>query len=92
MTTSSFSIQFDTPDVGSVTQAEAAVRSILGVRSASTSSLALGGTSVMQVSFDGTADALRAGLQARGFTVSGSGSALRIRRGAAAPAGAAAPQ
>ena len=90
--TTSFSIQFDTPDVGSVTQGEAAVRSILGVRSAATSSLALGGTSVMQVSFDGTADALRAALQARGFTVSGSGNALRIRRGGASPAGAAPPQ
>ncbi|GLV29312.1 hypothetical protein TomTYG75_18320 [Sphingobium sp. TomTYG75] len=87
-TTSSVSIQFDTPDVGSVAQGEAAVRSIVGVRSAATSSLALGGTSVMQVSFDGSVDALRAGLQARGFTVSGSGNALRIRRGGAAPAGA----
>jgi len=91
-TTGSFSIQFDTPDAGSVAQGEAAIRSILGVRSAITSSLALGGTSVMQVSYDGTADALRAALQARGFTVSGSGSALRIRRGGAAPAGAAPPQ
>ena len=90
-TTSSFSIQFDTPDVGSVAQGEAAVRSILGVRSASTSSLALGGTSVMQVSFDGSVDALRAGLQARGFTVSGSGNALRIRRASASPAAAGAP-
>ena len=90
-TTSSFSIQFDTPDVGSVAQGEAAVRSILGVRSASTSSLALGGTSVMQVSFDGGIDALRAGLQARGFTVSGSGNALRIRRASASPAAAGAP-
>ena len=90
--TSSFSIQFDTPDVGSVAQGEAAVRSILGVRSASTSSLALGGTSVMQVSFDGGVDALRAGLQARGFTVTGSGNALRIRRAGAAPAGAPTPQ
>ena len=89
--TSSFSIQFDTPDVGSVAQGEAAVRSILGVRSASTSSLALGGTSVMQVSFDGGVDALRAGLQARGFTVTGSGNALRIRRGGAAPAPTGAP-
>ena len=93
-TTSSVSIQFDTPDVGSVAQGEAAVRSILGVRSAATSSLALGGTSVMQVSFDGSVDALRAGLQARGFTVSGSGNTLRIRRAGAAPAaaGTAAPQ
>ena len=91
-TTGSYSIQFDTPDVASVAQGEAAVKSILGVRSAATSSLALGGTSVMQVSFDGTVDALRTALQGRGFTVSGSGTTLRIRRGGGAPAGAAAPQ
>ncbi|WP_340264644.1 heavy-metal-associated domain-containing protein [Sphingobium mellinum] len=92
-TASSVSIQFDTPDAGSVAQGEAALRSIPGVRSAATTSLALGGTSVMQVGFDGTADALRAALQARGFSVTGSGSTLRIRRQAgAAPNGASAPQ
>lgn len=87
--TSSVAIQFDTPDVGSVTQGEAALRSIAGVRSAATSSLALGGTSVMQVSYDGTVDALRAALQARGYNVTASGSGLRIRRQSAAPAGGA---
>lgn len=80
---SSFSIQFDTPDVASVGAGEAAVRGVPGVRSAATSSLALGGTSVMQVSFEGTADALRAGLTARGFTVAVSGNTLRISRRAA---------
>ncbi|QGP79072.1 heavy-metal-associated domain-containing protein [Sphingobium sp. CAP-1] len=83
--TTSFSIQFDTPDVGSVGAGESTVRSIPGVRSAATSSLALGGTSVMQVSFDGTADMLRAGLQARGFTVAVSGTTLRISRRQATP-------
>jgi hypothetical protein len=82
---SSFSIQFDTPDVASVGAGEAAVRAVPGVRSAATSSLALGGTSVMQVSFEGTADALRAGLTARGFTVAVSGNTLRISRRAAPP-------
>lgn len=92
-TSSSVSIQFDTPDVGSVAQGEAALRSVPGVRSAATTSLALGGTSVMQVSFDGTVDALRAALQARGFSVAGSGSSLRIRRQAGGGAnGASAPQ
>lgn len=76
----SYSIQFDTPDVGSVSQGEAQLRSIPGVRSASTSSLALGGVSVMQVSFDGSAEALRTALQAKGYQVSGSGSTLRISR------------
>ena len=85
----SFSIQFDTPDVGSVTQGEAAVRAVPGVRSAATSSLALGGTSVMQVTFDGTADMLRAGLQARGYAVTVSGTTLRITRRQGGAAGAA---
>lgn len=90
---SSFSIQFDTPDVGSVTQGEAALRAVPGVRSASTISLALGGTSVMQVSYEGSAEALRAALQARGYGVSVAGSTLRIRRQGAAPAtGAPVPQ
>lgn len=78
--TTSFAIQFDTPDVGSIGAGESAVRAIPGVRSASTSSLALGGTSVMQVSFDGTVDMLRNGLQARGYNVAVSGTTLRITR------------
>lgn len=81
----SFIIQFDTPDVASVGSGESTVRSIPGVRLANTSSLALGGTSVMQVSFDGTADMLRAGLQARGFSVAASGNTLRITRRQASP-------
>jgi hypothetical protein len=72
--------------VNSVSQGETVVRAIPGVRSASTSSLALGGTSVMQVSFEGGVDALRAALQARGYTVTVAGTTLRIRRPAAAPA------
>ena len=79
-TTTSFSIQFDTPDVGSIGAGESAVRAIPGVRSASTSSLALGGTSVMQVSFEGTVDMLRNGLQARGYSVAVAGNTLRITR------------
>lgn len=79
-TTGSFSIQFDTPDVSSIGAGESAVRAIPGVRSASTSSLALGGTSVMQVSFEGTVDMLRNGLQARGYSVAVSGNTLRITR------------
>lgn len=89
--TSSFTVQFETPDVASVGQGESLVRSIPGVRSAATSSLALGGMSVMQVSFDGSIDMLRSGLQARGYTVTASGATLRVAR-RAAPAPAAPPQ
>lgn len=76
----SFTIQFETPDVGSVSSTEGAVRGIPGIRSASTTSLALGGTSVMRVSFQGDAGMLRLGLAARGFSVSESGGTFRISR------------
>lgn len=77
----SFSIQFETPDVGSVTTTEASVRAIPGIRSASTTSLALGGVSVMRVSFAGDAGMLRIALAARGFAVTESGGTFRVRRG-----------
>lgn len=84
-----YAIQFDTPDVVSVSQGEALLRTIPGVKSAATSSLALGGVSVMQVSYDGSADTLKTALQARGLQVSGTGATLRISRRVpqAAPAG-----
>lgn len=81
-----FTIQFDTPDVASVSQGEAVLRGVPGVRSAATSSLALGGVSVMQVTYEGSLDALKAALQARGWQVIGNGTTLRIsRRGASPP-------
>jgi hypothetical protein len=52
----------------------------VGVRGAVTSSLAIGGTSVMTVSFGGTIVQLAAALKARGFTVRQAGSALSISR------------
>jgi hypothetical protein len=78
----SIAVQFDTPTADSVGATERAIRGVAGVRSAVTTSLALGGTSVMQVSYEGTLDQLRAALESRGLIVSGSGSSLRIvRRG-----------
>ena len=79
-TVSSITVQFDTPDVGSVSGTESAVRAVPGVRSTSTTSLALGGTSVMSVSFAGDTATLKLALEARGFRVSEGGGALRIRR------------
>lgn len=73
-------IQFDTPNVGAVNAGEAALRGIPGVRSAVTSSLALGGISVMRVSFDGQIASLRAQLEARGWSVQEGAGVLRIRR------------
>ncbi len=78
---SSYSIQFDTPDVGSVSGTESSVRGIPGVKSASTSSLALGGVSIMRVSFEGDLATLRVALSARGFSVQDAGGTLRIKRG-----------
>ncbi len=84
-TSSVISVQFDTPGASAVSSAEAALRGIPGVRTALTSSLALGGVSVMRVGFDGDPGALVAALEARGWQVQGSGTTLRIRRPLLAP-------
>ncbi len=73
-------VQVDTPDVGAVMEAESAVRGIPGIKSASTVSTAVGGVSVIRVSFDGDADMLRVALSSRGYRVSGGGSSLRIEK------------
>jgi len=77
---SSVIIQFDTPNAGTVSSTEATVRGLPGVQSAQTTSLALGGVSLMRVVVAGDPDALRAALEARGYQVFGSGQTLRIRR------------
>jgi hypothetical protein len=75
------SVQFNTPDVGAVGRGESSVRSVPGVSSASTSSLALGGVSVMRVSYSGDIGALSAALRARGWQVQQGAGALRISKG-----------
>ena len=75
-----FTVEFETPDVASVSVTESSVRGIPGVKSASTSSLALGGVSVMRVSFAGDAATLKLALTARGFKVQDGGGTLRISR------------
>lgn len=74
------SIQYDSPSASSVANTEQAVRGVSGVKTAATTSLALGGVSVMRVVYDGDPAALRSALEARGFQVLGAGQALRIRR------------
>ncbi len=61
------SVQVSTPTPEAVDRAEAALRGIPGVRSVVTTSLALGGTSVIRVSYQGDPAALNAALQSRGF-------------------------
>ncbi len=73
-------VQFDTPQASVVSTTESALRGIPGVRSAATTSLALGGVSLMRVTYDGDPEALKTALQARGYQVFGSGQTLRIRR------------
>lgn len=77
---SSFVVQFTTPDGASVDATLAAVRAAPGVRGAATSSLAIGGTSVMRVSYGGSIEQLAAALRGRGFTVTQGASALAISR------------
>src|SRR5262245_59845062 len=64
-----FNVQVETPDPNSVQQAEVAVSRVDGVTSAITTSLALGGTSVMRVTFTGDAASLQAALQRQGWQV-----------------------
>lgn len=78
--TAAYTVQFVTPDAAAVDAVLAAVRSVAGVRGAATTSIAIGGTSVMRVSFAGAPEALAAALSARGFQVNQSGAVLSIRR------------
>lgn len=73
-------VQFDTPDAGAVGRGESSLRSVPGVSSAATSSLALGGVSVMRVSYGGDIASLAAALRARGWQVQQGANALRITR------------
>lgn len=73
-------IQFATPDASSVDSTVGAVRGVPGVRGTTTSSLALGGTSILRVAYAGTASELADALRARGFTVREGGGGLSISR------------
>ena len=73
-------VQFASPDAPTFDAALSSVRGTPGVRSLSVTSTAMGGTSVMSVTYGGTIEELAAALRARGFTVRPSGSALAISR------------
>lgn len=76
----SYVVQFATPDGRSVDAALASVRGAAGVRGAATSSIAIGGVSVMRVSYGGSLEALAGALRARGWNVSQSATQLSISR------------
>ena len=75
-----FQIQFASPDVGAVDAAQAALRAVPGVQATATTSLALGGVSVMRVTYAGELETLAAALRAQGWKVTQGAGALMIRR------------
>lgn len=77
---SSYTVQFTTPDAASVDAGLAAVRGVAGVRSAASSSLALGGVSVMTVNYAGSLSDLASALRARGWQVVQGNNALSISK------------
>lgn len=79
-TATAFSVQFATPDAAAFDGTFATVRSTSGVRGAAINSTAIGGTSVMVVTYAGSLDQLAAALRARGFRVSQGATALSISR------------
>lgn len=78
--TRTFTVQFASPDAGAVDAALGAVRGVPGVQGASTTSLAMGGTSLMRVSYQGELSALADALRARGWRVTVGTNALSIKR------------
>ena len=78
--TRTFTVQFASPDAGAVDAALGAVRGSPGVKGASTTSLAMGGTSVMRVTYEGDIGTLADALRARGYRVTVGANALSIRR------------
>lgn len=77
---STFTVQFASPDAKAVDAALSGVRGVAGVQGAGTTSIAIGGTSVMRVTMAGDIEALAAGLRARGWQVTVGSGALSIRR------------
>lgn len=73
-------VQFASPDAGAFDAAIGAVRTTGGVRGIGVTSTAIGGTSVMSVSFAGSLEELAAALEARGFNVRRGANALAISR------------
>jgi len=79
-TVSTVTVQFASPDARAVDAALSGVRGVAGVQGAGTTSIAIGGTSVMRVTMAGDINALAAGLRARGWQVTVGNNALSIRR------------
>lgn len=76
----SYTVQVATPDARSVDSALASVRGAAGVRGVATSSIAIGGTSVMRVTYLGDLNGLANALRAAGWQVTVGNNALAITR------------
>lgn len=77
---STFTVQFATPEPAAVDAALGSVRAVQGVQGVSVSSVAVGGTSVMRVTYAGDLGALAAALRARGWQVTQGNNAVSIRK------------
>ena len=75
-----YTVQGATPDAASFDGAVSSVRGTPGVRATGIRSTAIGGTSVMTVSYSGSIGELADALRARGFTVRQGSNALAISR------------
>ena len=89
--TTAVTLQYDTPGASSVANTEALIRTLPGVRNAATTSLALGGVSLMRVELTGDPAGFVTDLQSRGYQVVGSGTTLRISRPAVSPSATTGP-
>lgn len=79
-TVRTFTVQFATPDPMTFDASLSSVRQVPGIRGVAVTSTAMGGTSVMRVSFAGEISALAAQLRSRGFAVNEGANALAISR------------
>ncbi len=75
-----YTVQVQTPDAAAFNAALGDVRAASGVRNAGIRSTAIGGTSVLTVSYSGSIQDLAGVLRARGFTVQQGNNALLISR------------
>lgn len=75
-----YTVQVATPDPASLDAGLAGVRGAAGVRSVATTSVAIGGVSVLRVGFAGDLAALAASLRAGGWQVTEGNNALSISR------------
>jgi hypothetical protein len=77
---SAVTVQFASPDAQAVDAALAGLRGTPRVTGATTTSIAIGGTSVMHVVYAGSVQELAAVLHERGWQVTIAGNVLRIHR------------